>query len=213
MNFSLTDWIYLWGGRLYTLPFVAPCLLYRIHDHSSSLLVHHRPGASPDGYSDSSAEPMEFAATECEIDDVYVHFAPSDSISLNDLVSIPPARFKVSKGVPVQQPFGDLSLKIQKWELRGNRMFSIGIPDGLNHQFQIEDTPFKVQGPVPIISLSKYIPNADASFPVWKISIVSIADTTAYHVNCQKDWSATAFLTRDNGWHSTLAMYLTRTIR
>jgi hypothetical protein len=152
---------------------------------------------------------MKFAATEHEVDDIYVHFAASDTISLNDLVAMSPAQFKLSKDGPIRQPFGGLSLEIQKCQLRGNGIFSIGAPNGLNHEYQIEDTAFQVQSPVPIIGLSKNIPIADAYCRLWKISIVSIADNTAYDVNCQKDWSVTA-LRIENGWHSTLAMQLAR---
>jgi len=221
MKLSFTDWIYLWEGRFYAPLFVARCFLYRINDHRSSLLVHHKPNVSHGGYPDSNDEPMKFAATVHEVDDVYVHFAPSDTVSLNDLVAMPPTQFKLSKDVPIRQPFGGLFLEIQKCELRVNGMFGIGTPDGFrqmfgmgtpnasNYEYQIEDTLFQVQSPTPIIDSSQNIPNTDACCRLWKISIVSIADNTVYDVNCKNDWSVTALRIK-NGWHSTLAMQLAR---
>ena len=66
--------------------------------------------------------------------------------------------------------------KIQKCQLSGNGMFSIGAPNGLNHEYQIEDTPFQVESPVPVTDFSKFIPNADAYCPAWKISIICNTD-------------------------------------
>ena len=207
MKLSSKDWIYLWEGRLYAPPFVTRCLLYKINDPKSSLLVHHIPNVSPGSYSDSNVEPMKFTATENEVDDVYVHFALSNTISLKDIVNISPTRFKLSKSAPIRQSFGGLSLEIQKWQLGGNEMFGIGVPNGSNHEYRIENTPFQVQSPVPIVGLSQNFPNADAFCQLWKISIVNLADNKAYDVNCQKNWSVTAFRIK-NSWQPILSLQL-----
>jgi hypothetical protein len=138
-----------------------------------------------------------------------VHFAPSDNVPLSDLVEIPPIQIKLSKDIPVWQPFGSLSVEIRHWRLRWKRGFGIIPPISSNHEYQIGNTPFKVQSPVPITGLGKYVTDVDACFQSWKISIISIVDKKAYDVKCQKDWSVTA-LRVNNGWHPTLTWQLAR---
>jgi hypothetical protein len=212
MKLSLTDWIYLYEGRLHAPPFVGRCFLYEIHDHKSSLLVYHKPPVSSDGYSYSNTDLTKFSATESTIDEIFVHFAPSDSLPLSELAEISPVRIKLSKDAIARQPLGDLFIEIQQWQLPFKRGFAIDRSNGSHHEYQIENTLFQIQSPVPVIDLGKYAINVDACFRSWKISIISIADKKAYDVNCQKDWSMTALRVK-NGWHPTLTWQLARSHR
>jgi hypothetical protein len=171
--------------------------------------VYHLSNISRGGHSDGNNDLMQFTSIVSKVDDIYVHFAPSNTISLDDLVLTSPSRFNLSKDLLIRQPFGGLFLDVQTWQLPGNGMFDIGTPTSVNHEYQIEYTEFQVQSPVPIIGLGRKLPKSDTYLPSWRISIVGLADNRIYDVKCKKDWSVAALKVRDD-WAVLLSMQLAR---
>jgi hypothetical protein len=193
MKLSSADWIYLGPGNLYCAPFVSQFLLYRIKDPDCSLLVYHDHNVSSVADRAKKGAKLVVKSTWRLPKTAHVHFAPSTDIDLHALLAIHPASLDLTGRRSVSRSIGGLKFRLEPWVLEGNGMFNLGVGTGQGYGFEIGNTPYVVQSPLPITSVVSQAPMAGtAQIQCWKATVESIAETRRYDLESICDWSLTA---------------------
>ena len=203
---SISSWFYFGPGQLYGWPFMARCLLYRLHAIDCSILVYHKPNviAGPvDVVKDESATVMHMASACHAVTEVFVHYANSSTAALSKLVGSTPIELKLSEGLRPRCTFGETGVVFEHFQLPCNEMFCAFPGRGRQFEQQISETSYWVRGPVAVDNLA----NESAQMGCWKLLVGDLVQRQYYNVKESRHWSLTALAVEEN-WKVTSAMYL-----
>jgi hypothetical protein len=202
---------YFGPGQLYGWPFMARCLLYRLHAVNCSILVYHKPNiadGSVDVVEDESANVMQTTSVHHTVTEVFVHYANSSTAALSKLAASKPIELKLSEGLSPRCAFGEIGVVLERVQLPCKEMFFAFPSRGLQFERQISETNYWVKGPVAVnpVPVDK-LSDESAQIRCWKLSVGDLIRRQYFNEKEPRNWSLTA-LEIEEKWRVTSAMYL-----
>ena len=203
---SNLPWFYFGAGQLYGWPFMARCLLYRLHAVNCSVLVYYKPnvtGGSVDVVEDDAATVMHLTSVCHAVTEVFVHYANSSTAALSRLAGSMPIKLKLSEGPSPRCTFGETGVLLERFQLTCKEMFCAFPSRGKQFEQQISETNYRVKGPVAVENLA----NESAQMRCWKVSVGDLVRRQYFNEKESRNWSLAALEIEEN-WKVTSAMYL-----
>ncbi len=217
MRLSPSQWIYVGAGSLYSTPFLCRCLLYRLYDIDSSLLIYHVKRVSS-----VSRTPKNIGNNTGDLDmhpniikeprTVMVHFAPSTNISLDKLLRIQPISFDLPTSASASHQIGNVMVDLKPWRLPVTEAVLLDVRGSQIFESQIADTAYWVQSPAPLVHMGRRLPKKDMNGLCWKITIANTATNGIYTIDSSSDWTTVACTFLEN-WRPVLEVRLVRKSR
>lgn len=209
MMLSKSAWIYEGSGVLYSSPFVTRCLLYRLHDVNSSILIYHEPNVTSVDASDKTSPNIHVFHTVChQVNEVFVHYVNSSVTPLKDLVHSPSIQLKLSDSLRPQCAFGEIGVKVERFHLPCKEMLAAFRGQGSRFECQISETPYRVRGlEVSLHKIGSKSEMQEVQMHIWRLTIGDFSKKEYYDYSGSREWSLTA-LDIEEGWTVVSEMHL-----
>jgi hypothetical protein len=190
-SLSRTSWIQAGIGRIFSPPFTAHALMFRLPDQDCAILVNHAPPrpAEMREHADLQLATVVFSEPES----IYVRYAASARVPVARLAKSTPRQFPLERECDVQIPCERVILTIT-WDVLAMEHLCVpGARVSREAQYRIAHSRYVVRSRRRVHELGQEVPlAAQARWPCWRLEACDQQTRACYDVDSTSDWSLLA---------------------